>query len=476
MSRNITKSYLSRDEISLLVNSEEAKNTNLYGNLYDILLKIRKLKAVSLDELENLNLNYHGVSALVYNKHTLIDNATREWIATTDIVDNPKRNASCQLCNASNLRYECHICNMHNKKELLVGSECVNKFKINGYLDQKKQLVQIQKGHKIVQRRNEFYRYFPDYERIIFDAENYFNTLPILLPYELYTKLQETITRMRLIYIKFINEGKKPFKSEMNSFELFQLALDQYNKLKEQSDQFILNNENKPLICRRREINWMISNNKLNLLQEISENEGIYTRYTLKQIYLADFVVEKLNLFVERNISVQFKIEKINKSGIIFSFNKSGYYPTISFPISLNSFMNSIGANCIIDSIYTYSDKEIIECSHTFNSKRNLKSILNYTYNFINKLNCALFIDEETNTLILYRKGDRAIRQFDPNVFINAYKHYMILSDDKIKKYLFSIVKGNNTTKWITLDVQSKQGIDDKINRLYKEYRDEHLL
>ncbi len=53
MSRNITKSYLSRDEIILLVNSEEAKNTNLYGNLYDILLKIRKLKAASLDELEN---------------------------------------------------------------------------------------------------------------------------------------------------------------------------------------------------------------------------------------------------------------------------------------------------------------------------------------------------------------------------------------------------------------------------------------
>lgn len=476
MSRNITKSYLSRDEISLLVNSEEAKNTNLYGNLYDILLKIRKLKAVSLDELENLNLNYHGVSALVYNKHTLIDNATREWIATTDIVDNPEKNASCQLCNAPNLRYECHICNMHNKKELLVGSECVNKFKIDGYLDQKKQLVQIQKGHKIVQRRNEFYRYFPDYERIIFNAENYFNTLPILLPYELYTKLQETITRMRLIYIKFVNEGKKPFKSEMNSFELFQLALDQYNKLKEQSDQFILDNENKPLICRRREINWMISNNKLNLLQEISENEGIYTRYTLKQIYLADFVVERLNLFEERNISAQFKFEKINESGIIFSFNKSGYYPTILFSISLNSFMNSIGANCIIDSTYTYSDKEIIECSHTFNSKRNLESILNYTYNFINKLNCALFVDEETNSLILYRKGDRAIRQFDPNAFINAYKYYMILTDDKIKKYLLSIVKDNNTTKWITLDVQSKQGIDDKINRLYKEYRDEHLL
>ncbi len=36
MSRKMTKSDLSRADISLLINSEEAKNTQLYGNLYDI--------------------------------------------------------------------------------------------------------------------------------------------------------------------------------------------------------------------------------------------------------------------------------------------------------------------------------------------------------------------------------------------------------------------------------------------------------
>lgn len=43
MSRKITKLDLSRDEISLLVNSEEPKNTKLYGNLYEILLQLREL-------------------------------------------------------------------------------------------------------------------------------------------------------------------------------------------------------------------------------------------------------------------------------------------------------------------------------------------------------------------------------------------------------------------------------------------------
>ena len=128
----MTKSDLSRDEISLLINSEEAKDVQLYGNLYEILLKLRELKAITLEELEEHDLNYYGISALSYNKQTLIDNATKEWKATTDIIDNPKRNARCQLCNAPKLRYECHIRNIKNNIELLVGSECVNKFKIDG--------------------------------------------------------------------------------------------------------------------------------------------------------------------------------------------------------------------------------------------------------------------------------------------------------------------------------------------------------
>lgn len=77
--------------------------------------------------------------------------------------------------------------------ELLVGSEYVNHFKIDGYLDQKKQLAQIHKGHKIVQRRNEFHSRFPDYEDFFLDTEKYFSILSILLPYELYTNLQSTI-------------------------------------------------------------------------------------------------------------------------------------------------------------------------------------------------------------------------------------------------------------------------------------------
>lgn len=474
MSRKMTKSDLSRADISLLINSEEAKNTQLYGNLYNVLLQIKDLKAISLGELENRNLDCHGISALSYNKHTLIDNATKEWRATTDIIDNPKRTAICQLCNAPKLRYECHIRNIKNNAELLVGSECVNHFKIDGYINQKKQLAQIHKGHKIVQRRNEFYNRFPDYEEFISNAEKYFSTLPILLPYNLYIDLKDTIKCMRLIATKYVNEGKKPYDSQLDSFGLFQLAIDNYSELKIKSDTHISTNINKKLVCKRPEIDWMIAQNKEELLQQISENNGIYTISTLRNMYSLEFVQNYIRLIISKNNSNIMKFERLNDNSILFSFNKLGYQPVILFSAQLKDFMQHIGADCIINNDFVYGSKKILSISDILISNSNLSSILEYIDNMINLLNCVFLIDDSSDKLYLCRKGDKAVRLFSKNTFMHNYSKYMVLSDEDIKKYLISVVKGNSNTKWITTEIQAKQGIDDKIGILYKNYKEAH--
>ena len=474
MSRKMTKSDLSRADISLLISSEEAKNTQLYGNLYDILVQIRDLKAITLEELKTCNLNHDGVSALTHNRHTLIDNATKEWRATSTVEINYEKNARCQLCNAPNLKFECHIRNIKNNIELLVGSECVNKFKIDGYIEQEKQLKDIKKGQKIVQRRNQFYERFPDYEDFISEAEKYFSTLPILLPYELYMNLQGTIKRMRLIATKYVNEGKKPYDSQLDSFGLFQLATDNYNRLKVDSDKHINSNINKKLICKRPEIDWIISENKTNLLKQISENGGLYTLSTLKNIYSISFIQGYIELIMSRNNSDLMKFERLNDNNITFSFNKFGYQPSILFAISLKDFMQYIGANCIIDNDFSYGSREILSVSTIADTKRNLLSIIEYTENIMNLLNCVFLMDDISNTLYLCRKGDRAVRQFSYYAFMKNYSKYILLPDEEIKKYLISVVKGNNNIKWITTEMQSKQGIDDKIGILYKAYKESH--
>ena len=470
----MTKSVLSRADISMLINSEEAKKNDLYGNLYYVLLQIKDLKAITIEELKDYELNRKGMAALTYNKHTLINNATKEWRATTDIIDNPNRTAICQLCNAPKLRYECHIRNIKNNTELLVGSECVNHFKIDGYINQKKQLAQIHKGHKLVKRKNQFYNHFPDYESFISNAEEYFSTLPILLPYDLYINLENAIKRMRLIATKYVNEGKSPYESQLDSFTLFQLEMDNYNELKANAEAHINKNINKTLICKRPEIDWLIFEGKMDLLQQISKNDGIYTIYTLREMYSTNFIQKYQKMILDKNTSDLVKFEKLSDNNIVFSFNKFGYQTPVLFNIYLKDFMRYIGADCIINADFKYGNKEILSISTIINSKRNLFSILEYIDNMMYLLNCAFLIDEASDSLYLCRKGDRAIRKFSNYSFVQNYSKYILLSDKEIKNYLISIVKGTNNAKWITTEVQSKQGVDDKIAILYKAYKESH--
>lgn len=56
--------------------------------------------------------------------------ALKEWLYTGDYYDNEAACETCELCEHQNLRYQFKIINLHNANELLVGSECINKFEI----------------------------------------------------------------------------------------------------------------------------------------------------------------------------------------------------------------------------------------------------------------------------------------------------------------------------------------------------------
>ena len=72
----MSKTSLNLIEINLLLNSEEPKNTELYGNLYSVLSKLQKLKAVSLDNLSDLDNKAR--TTLLHSKKDLIDTIVRE--------------------------------------------------------------------------------------------------------------------------------------------------------------------------------------------------------------------------------------------------------------------------------------------------------------------------------------------------------------------------------------------------------------
>ena len=200
MSRRTTKSILSRDEISLLLYSEETKNTKIYGNLYEVLVQIKDLKAISLDELNKYNLNDVGRAALSYNKNTLMDNVKGEWYVEADSAEDVNKKVRCGLCNTPN-KYLFYIRNRINNARLNVGSFCMTKFPgIEGYTEYKYHLEQKIKNQKIAFRRTEFHNKIPNVNSILDSASFYFDNLPILLSADIYFPLKETVKNLRLIY------------------------------------------------------------------------------------------------------------------------------------------------------------------------------------------------------------------------------------------------------------------------------------
>lgn len=57
--------------------------------------------------------------------------ALREWLYTGDMYDLETPIETCELCEHPDIRYQFKIINRHNGNEMLVGSECINKFGIS---------------------------------------------------------------------------------------------------------------------------------------------------------------------------------------------------------------------------------------------------------------------------------------------------------------------------------------------------------
>ena len=57
--------------------------------------------------------------------------ALREWVYGGDMYDMETPNGTCELCGHPDIRYHFKIVNQQNGNEMLVGSECINRFGIS---------------------------------------------------------------------------------------------------------------------------------------------------------------------------------------------------------------------------------------------------------------------------------------------------------------------------------------------------------
>lgn len=83
------------------------------------------------------------------NEKESLKNALREWVYSGEMYDLEEPRETCELCDHPDIRYQFKITNTLNKNELLVGSECINKFGILA-LDEKGQVLDRQQSRRRV--------------------------------------------------------------------------------------------------------------------------------------------------------------------------------------------------------------------------------------------------------------------------------------------------------------------------------------
>lgn len=462
MSRKTTKSILSRDEISLLRNSETLKDTNTYGNLYETLFKIIDLEAVTLNELLEYGLDDKGVAILIHNKGKLIDNITHEWYVESKSAEDPDKKIRCGLCNTPN-RYLFYIRNRLSNTQLNVGSSCMKKFaNIEGYTNHKYQLGQIQRSQREIARWLKFNEKFPEAESIIDSANFYFDNLPILLPYKIYICLEEAVHQLHIIHIQYIKYGKAPNGIAKYPFQLFDETINQYNKLKIKTDEFVKKNINKSFICKRQEIDWMKQNKKDSLLKQIALNNGVYTFETLGEISSIVFITNNYN-----SIHNHFKAGFINlirpneeQNILCFTVLRGNFV----YNINIKKFMKQIGANCFFNSKYEFGEEELFPISKMVISNKSIEYITESLKNDLDKMRYALLVDDYSENIYLYHKFRKDIKEFSYANFLHLYDLNKIRKHKSDKDFIGFLI---TYKKWTPIEEQERIGLDEKIGKLY---------
>jgi len=85
------------------------------------------------------------------NEKESLKQALREWIYAGEMYDLEEPRETCELCDHPDIRYQFKIRNTLNENELLVGSECINKFGILA-LDEKRKVLDRQQSRRRVEQ------------------------------------------------------------------------------------------------------------------------------------------------------------------------------------------------------------------------------------------------------------------------------------------------------------------------------------
>ncbi len=384
------KLLITQQEMTLIKNSNEVKDIELYGNLYSCIEEYKKLSRAELENNAVFDKKARIVLLNPENKKVMMNKIMDEWYSEKNF-EVSESLLNCQLCGRRN-KYIFYICNKLTGAELHIGSDCVKNFPdITGIKQQRKALSQLQREQLQQKRKIEFESLEGDDIDFMNAAENKFKEFPVMLPYKLYSEIKNTLSQLSLSKTAYIKNGGN--LDEV--FDVFCKLKDKFRDLYAQAIKHYETVKNEPLVCDRETSKWLMKNNQ-SVWDKVSKNKGIFNAETLARVYDDRYINKKINEIMKHLEDKDIRMMSVSKSFIHFSIKNSRYVYAITFTIPIRSFMERIGCYALTEPTYSFSKGAFNHIAIEV-SNNNYHAVYNSVFTILNKKGYDFIVEEKTS-------------------------------------------------------------------------------
>lgn len=465
---------LNRRDMVLLKSSVCPRDEELYGNLFK---QIEPYLTIKESKFSSLPFDDRAIFTIKNDKYNFFEKIKTEWTA---VVHNDPITGKehCNLCNRP-IKNICYIHNGKNGKELMVGSECVKRFKFQGGEDILRIQNQSLRTRTEEKRRIQFDSIDIQDVHFINEFSKWFDEFPILLPFKIYNQISNKRFTLNKLRTDFKKKGTK--KLDDVKSEYFQLKKELL-ELQDNAKEFYETHKNDKFICRRYTYIILQKSHK-DIFDKVLRNNGLLDKDTLYYAYQPEFIdnyIEDFNQSIDNGI----KITGTSGNKVLFKIENNDYRLPLFFTMPCVTFIRNIGIDCLTKErhkhkfYYHESFKIAID-----NSNRNFKALeqrllsvfnrIGYSFyeseygedKYFVKLPCItiktivngkLVIQEYYGDDEYYAKDEKinqtAIKYLPLRMgeFIQKFKSGMFLSDKQLENRYSRFFERMSTVRWFT--------------------------
>ena len=472
---------ITQKEMVLIKSSNEIKDVDLYGNLYNCLESYDKLSIADLDNNIVFDKKARVVLLNLENKEVMKRKIMDEWYSAKDpeISDTLIK---CQLCGRPN-RFIYYIHNKVLDTELHIGSDCVKDFSdIAGIKQHRKQFAQIRKEQDQQKRKIEFEVLEGNEIGFIEEAENKFKEFPIMLPYKLYNEIKDVLYQLNLSKTTYIKNG-----GDIDEiYTTYCMLKERFQKLFDQANRHFETVRNNVLVCDRETAEWLSINNH-SVWEKVAKQNGILSAETLMKIYDDRYIKKVIGTILKHLKDKDIRLLRISKSFIHFSIQNSRYVYAVTFTVPNKKFMESIGCYALTDTHYSFGKENLQDISIEV-SNSNYNAIYNSVFKILNKHGYDFIIEEKTSQaywkkLSQYERRSNwsdSVIQIDPlykksdiSLFLQVLSPFLLKNETYLENNFESIIKGmEKAQRWMTQKEKNDREEATKLARGMQKQRE----